>query len=172
MLDLGGWASRIDIIPGRNGADSPYGTASVETSGLRSTTGWTRDQNSDYDYAALLLPADAALGNTVGWFGYDALGDDALRGQDINISGYPGDKDNGATQWWMANRITAVNAQTFDYQIDTFGGQSGAPVFMVFEDRGRIGVGVHTHGSQAGNSATRFTSEVLSNLNAWRAEVP
>ena len=136
----------------------------------RSTIGWTRDKDSNYDYGALLLPAASPLGSTVGWFGYESRTDANLQGKTVNIAGYPGDK-GGTTMWWMANAITGVKPMTLDYQIDTYGGQSGAPVFMYFPDRGRIGVGIHTYGSAAGNSATRLTNDVLRNVNAWRAEV-
>jgi glutamyl endopeptidase len=168
MHDEGGWAKSIQIIPGRNGASSPYG--SITVSNYRSTIGWTRDKDSNYDYGALLLPAASPLGNTVGWFGYESRTDANLQGKTVNIAGYPGDK-GGTTMWWMANAITGVKPLTLDYQIDTYGGQSGAPVFMYFPDRGRIGVGIHTYGSAAGNSATRITNDVLRNVNAWRAEV-
>ena len=52
--------------------------------------------------------------------------------------------------WWMADAITKVEAQSFGYNLDTAGGQSGAPAFIYFPDRGRIGVGVHTYGSRVG----------------------
>jgi len=169
MHDEGGWAKSIQIIPGRNGNNQPYG--SVTISNYRSTIGWTRDKDSDYDYGALLLPAASPLGNTVGWLGYEARSDANLRGMKVNIAGYPGDK-GGTTMWWMADPVTDVRPLTFSYKLDTAGGQSGAPVFMYFPDRGRIGVGVHTYGSSSGNSATRLTDAVLRNVNAWKAEVP
>jgi V8-like Glu-specific endopeptidase len=168
MHDEGGWAKSIQVIPGRNGANRPYGAVTIST--YRSTVGWTRDKKSGYDYGALLLPAASPLGATVGWFGYEARGDADLRGMTVNVAGYPGDK-GGSTMWWMADAIGNVRPLSINYALDTYGGQSGAPAFMYLPDRGRIGVGVHTYGAPTGNSATRITNAVLRNVNAWKAEV-
>jgi V8-like Glu-specific endopeptidase len=168
MHDEGGWAKSIQVVPGRNGTNQPYGSVTIAS--FRSTIGWTRDKKSDYDYGALLLPAASPLGTTVGWFGYDARGDADLRGVTVNVAGYPADK-GGTTMWWMADPITNVKPLSIGYQLDTGGGQSGAPAFMFLPDRGRIGVGVHTYGSSSGNTATRLTNAVLRNVNAWKAEV-
>ena len=55
--------------------------------------------------------------------------------------------------------------------IDTFGGQSGAPVFRLIAGNPiREVVGIHTNGSLRGNSATRITGEVFDNLKAWKDE--
>jgi V8-like Glu-specific endopeptidase len=115
------------------------------------------------------LPADQRLGDTVGWFGWQARTDDDLNGQTVNISGYPGDKPVG-TQWFHSNSIKSVASNTFKYDVDTAGGQSGAPVWM-FIGTDRTAVGIHTNGDLAGNSATRVTSDVAASINAWRTEV-
>jgi len=51
--------------------------------------------------------------------------------------------------------------------IDTMGGQSGSPVW-VLENGQRYGVGVHTNGNSTGNSATRVTSGVFNNFSNWK----
>ena len=168
MHDESGWAKSIQITPGRNGASAPFG--SVTIADYRSTNGWVRDRNPDFDYGALLLPAASPLGTTVGWFGYEARSDANLKAKTVNVAGYPADK-GGSTLWWMADAITKVQPQSFGYKLDTAGGQSGAPAFIFFPDRGRIGVGVHTYGSSSGNTATRLTDGALRNVNAWKAEV-
>ena len=57
-------------------------------------------------------------------------------------------------------------------EIDTAGGQSGAPVWMKMADGSRLGVGVHTNGAVTGNSATRICQPVFDNITAWKASVP
>jgi V8-like Glu-specific endopeptidase len=68
--------------------------------------------------------------------------------------------------------VDDVDEQTFTYQIDTMGGQSGAPVWVKLSDGRRLGVGIHTNGAMTGNSATRITQEVFDNIAAWAAEAP
>jgi V8-like Glu-specific endopeptidase len=167
MADQGGWVSQITVIPGRNGAGEPFGR--VTTSQVKSVSGWSNDGNSDYDYGAIILPPDQRLGDTVGWFGWQARSDADLNGQIVNISGYPGDKPTG-TQWFHSNTVKSVTSNKFQYDVDTAGGQSGSSVWM-FIGTDRIAVGIHTNGDLAGNSATRITDSVANNIVAWRNEV-
>jgi V8-like Glu-specific endopeptidase len=169
LHDEGGWPNQIEVIPGRNGSDRPFGSCTATD--FRSVQGWVRDRDSEYDYGAILLPEDCRFGDTVGWFGYQTRSDEALEGVRVNIAGYPGDKPSG-TQWWHSNALTDVSERVLEYEIDTFGGQSGAPVWVFIQDRGRFGVGIHVNGALAGNSATRITAEVAANIGAWTSEVP
>lgn len=170
MADQGGWAQQIEIIPGRDGLNFPFG--SCIATDFRSVQGWTQNRDSNFDYGAILLPAENRLGDQLGWFGYQVHTDEELAGFNINVSGYPGDKPDG-TQWLMSGPIKTVNERTFVYDIDTAGGQSGGPVWITFEgDDGRYGVGVHTNGALSGNSATRIVQDMFDNVIAWGNEVP
>jgi V8-like Glu-specific endopeptidase len=169
MHDHGGWASSIEIIPGRNGSERPFGSCFALS--YRSTNGWVDDHDREYDYAALLLPEDCRYGDQLGWFGRQVRSDAELANVTLNLSGYPGDKPTG-TQWRHTKTIKSLSGRVITYEIDTFGGQSGAPVWLFIPGQGRFGVGIHTNGSLAGNSATRITADVEANIAAWVAEVP
>lgn len=158
-----GWVRRIQVIPGRNGAAAPYGSAT--SSSFRSVTGWTVSGNHEYDYGAIILPTP--LGNTTGWYGYGNYPDAQLVGQTANISGYPGDKPSG-TQWYDARRITAVSARKVYYDTDTMGGQSGSAVYRIING-GRFAVAVHAYGGATANSGTRINAEVFNNITGWKA---
>lgn len=158
----GGWASRIEVIPGMNGAARPYGS-SVGTN-FRSVTGWTNNADPNYDYGCIILPNP--LGNVVGYFGFANLTDASLNNLLVNNSGYPGDKPFG-TQWYNAGRITNVTARKIYYMLDTYGGQSGSPVWRNLNGQ-RHAVGIHAYGG-CPNSATRIGSGVYNNMLAWRA---
>ena len=166
MADHGGWVRSIEVIPGRDGATQPFGSSTGTK--FRSVGGWTQEQNSEYDYGAVLLPDGTALGTTVGYFELAARSDEELRSYNVNLSGYPSDKQVG-TQWWDTRIIDSVTARIVSYQIDTYGGQSGAPVW-VFQNQTRTAVGIHTNGSASSNSATRITQEVLDNIRRWKSE--
>jgi glutamyl endopeptidase len=165
MSTHGGWVRSIDVIPGRNGATEPFGRC--RGASFRSVTGWTQQGHRNYDYGAIILPRDCGFGR-LGAFGFAALSDSALKSLRLNLSGYPGDKPAG-TQWFHARTTQAVTARTIEYDIDTAGGQSGAPVWR-FQDGARHAVGIHTNGALSGNSATRIVPPVFNNLNAWKAE--
>ena len=158
-----GWVRRIVVIPGRNGAAAPYGSAT--STSFRSVTGWTVSGNQEFDYGAIVLPTP--LGNATGWYGYGNYPDAQLIGQTANISGYPGDKPSG-TQWYDARRITAVGPRKVYYDTDTMGGQSGSAVYRIVNG-GRFAVAVHAYGGSTANSGTRINAEVFNNITAWKA---
>ena len=164
MHEEGGWAKSIRVIPGCNDAAQPYG-AHIGTV-LRSTTGWVNSKNRDFDYGAIILPQASRPGDTTGFFGLAVRNDQYLLNASLNLSGYPGDK-GGRQQWFMAQRPKAVSNRVITYDIDTMGGQSGSPVW-VLENGSRYGVGVHTNGAGSGNSATRINQEVFNNLVSWK----
>jgi glutamyl endopeptidase len=56
------------------------------------------------------------------------------------------------------------------YDIDTFGGQSGSPIWQQTAEAGLIAVGIHTTGGVSSNSGTRITADVLGNLVKWTTE--
>ncbi|HET9257833.1 MAG TPA: serine protease [Pseudonocardiaceae bacterium] len=158
-----GWVKSIQVMPGRNGTNLPYG--SVTSNSFRSVDGWINNGDENYDYGAIILGTD--LGNTVGWFGYQVLNDADLTASTVNIAGYPGDKPSG-TMWFQANRVASVGPRKVYYDIDTAGGQSGAPVWRLVNGD-RLGVAVHAYGGTVTNSGTRITSPVASNIAAWKA---
>ena len=173
MSDEGGWASTIEVMPGRNGSQKPYNSA--VTNQLRSVTGWTQDGNSDCDYGAILLPADKRYGEQLGWFGYAVRDDDYLKQITLNLSGYPGDggrTGEDGTQWFMARGVSDVMDRQISYEIDTYGGQSGAPVWEMNANGNRYGVAIHTHGGTVSNGATRLVREVFDNIVRWAGEAP
>ncbi|MCC6877941.1 MAG: serine protease [Sandaracinaceae bacterium] len=161
----GGWARSIEVVPGRDGALSPYGKATGTV--LRSVAGWIDRADSAFDYGAIILSNVNGF-PALGAFGYAARGDAQLRGAIVNVAGYPDDKPEG-TQWWASSTIADVTARMLEYDIDTESGQSGAPVWR--EENGlRVVLGIHTGGDAALNSATRIDASVLANLESWRAQ--
>jgi glutamyl endopeptidase len=148
-----GWysASTYRIYPGRNGSYIPYGYCTARQ--LWTNASWTNGGGHTVDYAAIKL--NCTTGNTVGWFGRAVAS--TLTGRPVRISGYPGDKPYG-TQWMMGGSITSETSSKAYYTIDTYGGQSGAPVYQTFSN-GPYGLAIHAYGGNP-NSGTRINSIV------------
>lgn len=159
----GGWARRIEVIPGMDATLRPFGSQ-VGTS-FCSVKGWTVSRKPGYDYGVIKLPNNS-LGNKVGWFGFAALSDASLRRLLVNNAGYPADKPFG-TQWYNAGRITKVTSRRLYYMIDTYGGSSGSSVWR-YQNGKRHAVGIHAYGG-CPNKATRITKAVFNNMKAWKA---
>lgn len=164
LHDAGGWARSITVIPGLNGAARPFGTHTSST--LRSVTGWTQSRNRNFDYGAIILPPGNRPGAQTGTFGFAARNDAFLKAAALNLSGYPGDK-GGSQQWFHAQKAKSVSERVITYEIDTAGGQSGSPVW-VLQNGVRTAVGIHTNGASSGNSATRIVAPVFNNLQNWK----
>ena len=158
-----GWVKKIQVMPGRNASTLPYG--SVSSTSFKSVTSWTNNGDENFDYGAIIIPTN--LGNTVGWFGYQVLSDGDLTASTVNISGYPGDKPAG-TQWFQSNKVASTGPRKVFYDIDTAGGQSGAPVWRLVNGN-RYGVAIHAYGGATTNSGTRITSPVADNIAMWKA---
>ena len=163
MRNQGGWARKIEVIPGSNGSARPFGSAWATE--FRSTGGWVNHGLPEADYACMFLPRGSFSGLNLGSFGAAAFDSSVLLAQPAVLTGYPGDKPF-AEMWGMAQVIKAVSAKTLVYDIDTYGGQSGAPLYIK-RNGVRYVVGIHNYGAATGNSATRVTEPVYRLLSAW-----
>jgi len=168
LHDDGGWPKSIKVIPALNGNVEPYGE-SVATR-FRATEGWTTKQDTNFDYGAILI--DQPVGRDAGWFSFAALDDGDLETNDANIAGYPYDLDHATRQYFHARRISSLSPQKLFYEIDTFGGQSGSPIWFNLDSGQRIAVGVHTTGSSTSNSGTRITQDIYTNMKNWAGVTP
>jgi V8-like Glu-specific endopeptidase len=157
-----GFVKSIEVIPGRNGNERPFGSAVSNT--FRAPDEWSEDGNANHDYGAILL--DTPLGDAVGAFGFGVYTDAELLAVTANVSGYPDDKTSG-TQWFHSRKLATVNALKVFYEVDTAGGQSGSPVWRIINRR-RFAFAIHAYGGRSTNSGTRITQEVHDNLMAWK----
>jgi glutamyl endopeptidase len=158
-----GWAESIDVIPALNGTGEPYGE--LQSSTFHAPDGWVSEADTNVDYGAIVL--DDSIGKRTGYFGFGALSDDEITTYEATISGYPADLDRGTKQYSHSRNINEVTPRRLFYEIDTFGGDSGAPVFVDMNGK-KVVVGIHTTGSSRTNSGTRINDDVLANLKQWR----
>ncbi|WP_160167124.1 trypsin-like serine peptidase [Rhodopirellula baltica] len=160
MPDQGGWAKQIRVYPGRNGAGEARDFAAIN---MHSVEGWTRDRRPQQDYGAITLDADASR---YGSLGYVTFSDREIVKHDYHVVGYSADKPIG-TLWGHLRELVQVRRHTLIYEMDTYGGNSGCPVFCLGDNDEVFTVGIHNYGDISGNSATRITDEVFENISRW-----
>lgn len=172
QAQMGGWATEIGLSPGRNGSELPFET--VKARRLSTINRWTEERDPDFDIGAIHL--EEPLGENMGWFATGALPASELEDFMVNISGYPGDRGAGKEQWFHRNRILRVTARRVFYDVDTFGGQSGSPVWIYESDDSEpLAIGIHAYGvggtptafGLTANSAPRITPQVLELIEQW-----
>jgi V8-like Glu-specific endopeptidase len=160
--------SRMAVMPGRDGASKPFGTARAAE-----FIPYTEVASVDIGIIRLAEP----IGNTAGYWtrdwaknASDPLGRSILRGNlplpagklTVNLSGYPGDKPRG-TPWRAYNTTVSLAAGVLAYENDTFGGHSGSPVWVKRDATmgGRVLVGVHVRGGTSANYGVLITAPIL-----------
>src|SRR4051812_29396066 len=125
MRDEGGWATSIDVIPGLSGTLEPYGR--VTATRFACVDGWRDEGGRDFDYGVIFLDG-SDVGRRVGNFAVEAEADAELVGALSRISGYPADLERATRQYYHERPLKSVSPTRIDYDIDTFGGQSGSPI--------------------------------------------
>jgi glutamyl endopeptidase len=173
-VELGGWAKKITVVPGRNVDQKPFQSAS--SASFSTTDRWQEAQDPDFDYGVIHLSSD--LGASVGSFSVGVLPDAELKDRLVNVSGYPFQPGEGKAQYFHANRVKALTGRRLFYDIDTMGGQSGSPVWA-YEDGSDVPVvvaihaygvgGVPTNLNVVANSGPRVLPEVLDVIRGWIA---
>lgn len=125
--DAGDWYTDHSFSPGRNGAGNrPFGSCGATE--LWTLPGWF-DAESEYQDLGI-IQLDCEIGAETGWLGYFSRpGPRALNEMAAHLRGYPADKPF-ATLWTDKGRIRATQVEMTFYRFDTFGGQSGSPVFQ------------------------------------------
>ena len=161
--ELKKWHKSIIVIPGKNHTSEPYGN--ITSSNFHSVKGWTEQLNSEYDYGSIILTNK--IGERTGYFGFRYDPDSEIKNKPIINSGYPADKsgDQTDTQWFTKGGIENLNPRKVYYKLDTFGGNSGSPVWI--DDSNNQAICIHAYGG-CPNSGTRINKEVFNNLLNWR----
>lgn len=152
------------FIPGRDAGVWPFEAASVVE--MYAPSEWRFQGRRAFDWAVMQLNWD--IGAEVGWFGFYSLpGTNRFAGTRARVQGYPADKYIG-TQWQMAGSIHHSTARQVFYPMDTYGGQSGAPVYKWRPScNGPCGFAVHAYGASGNppnNSGTRITASVFDTI--------
>jgi len=160
----GGWAKSIDVVPAKFGSTIPFGT--IRSTRFAAVDGWTVQSLRDFDYGVIHLDSDT-VGLQIGNFEVRVFSDAVLNNVIAKVSGYPADREQAQFQYFHERSIQRLSPTRLFYDIDTFGGQSGSPIWQETEEFGIVAIGIHTTGGVSSNSGTRINNDVIDNLISW-----
>jgi len=183
-------ATRVRVVPGRNGSLAPYGVFVCEIpchdednddDDCMIPSIWMEcgrekeDEAHRNDYAAIRIPdrvQKAHLGNRLGYFGIkDVIAADNFDGDMlfVNTAGFPQTPDKPyGTLWYNAGRTSAFEDNCFvEYMVDTEGGQSGSPIYFYDKKKDqRYVIAIHTTGDFF-NRGVLITGKVFDDIKRW-----
>lgn len=154
----------IKVTPGLDGARAPFGSKMAVAFGAM--PGWMR-QDPASDVAGIVIEGPGFRG--AGSFGFGVAAREKLLSAVANIAGYPEDLGAGHYQYFHGRVPKAVDLvkRAIVYDTDTYGGQSGSPIWI---NTGgvRAVIGVHTTGGASVNSGVLIDSEVFRYILDWK----
>lgn len=155
------YAENIQITFARSDDYKPYGTVTAQPTEIIIPEQYKNTQSTNYDYAILVY------GTTISnyRFGFTSKSSATSVGTNVTVTGYPKDAStaiknpdpNSHCQWTASGSITASTTYTISYEIDTTGGQSGAPVYNTTNQI----VGIHHGGNSTSNIARKIDSTLF-----------
>lgn len=161
--DLGGMATRVEIMPGYNNGSAPFGSTHAKQ--IEVDPQYIRSLDKEYDFAAILTTT--RLGDRSGWLGYNVPSNYSGA---VAIIGYPDDDEygwDGNSMYISASAGRLSYGNKIEYTAPTFFGMSGAPIIIMVGSDYRV-IGVHNSGGKAYNRGgqvnlgTRFFDSILS----------
>lgn len=149
--NAGGWMQSITVVPGKSGTNEPFGRYTAEK--VFASSDWVNSRSVRHDMGAIKLSSFVNHSDTISVTTTDA--------NEGTVCGYPGDRDTGVFQYKMRDMVRKQDGRFF-YQIDTFGGQSGAPLFK----NSGVAIGIHNYGG-CDNKASDLTQEFIDRVDSW-----
>ena len=180
-------ATRVRVVPGRNGSLAPYGVFVCDVPchdpenddcmipGIWMEIGRGKeDEAHRFDYAAIRIPdrvQKAHLGKRLGYFGVkDVLSEDGFDGDMlfVNTAGFPQTPDKPyGTLWYNAGRTSAFDDCFVEYMVDTEGGQSGSPIYFYDKKQDqRYVIAIHTTGDFF-NRGVLISGQIFDDIKRW-----
>lgn len=166
------WASSIEVIPACDGKNRPF--QSVISLTFRATDDWIHQKKPEADYGLIILAEEYSEHSRIGHFGIHVLQQTTVSNTRYTLAGYPLDKshlDLEFTQWFHELPLKKLDDTMLFYEIDTLGGQSGAPIW---ENRGNdqyYCIGLHTLGLHPANKGLRITPQIYQQIIQWLDEL-
>ena len=169
LYQSGQYSTNFQVVFGVNGY-SAVAACTVDHTSFPPI--WASSQHPDDDWGVIKINCNA--GAVFGEFGY-VIPTVGPGGGGYAVTGYPADKTSssaGYTMWEDQGPILTVNSKRVFYNMDTFGGQSGGPVWRNETGCGICSSAIHAYGvggGSASNSGTRITDAVKWSFDIYHA---
>ena len=169
--------SRISFYPAMNEDEAPFGKFDVDEFYVPASYILHQREGDDGiasdDYGLLVLKHP--IGEKTGFFGLHVADQELLKGKEIQIIGYPGDKvkekPETYEQWGMKGTVLEVDEDRYllHYDLMTSPGQDGSGVFYEKNQDQFYVVGLHVGVSTSKGLGTAIwmTKERLQTLQGW-----
>ncbi len=164
----GGWATNIQVTPGRYGNLKPFGVHSANE--LSVPLAWQDSSDLSSDYGLIGLASD--IGYVTGWVEMGYAGTlSELNNYSLSTLGYPTDL-GGNTLYYSSGTVDQVvdNELYFTDDLDIMAGQNGSPV--VFNSGGVdivLGLAAQISDESEDNRVLALTSESAQVIQTWTA---
>ena len=120
----GGWASNVAAVPGLDQEYMPFGYANSTL--LIAPSGWTDDENDDYDWGLILLDRELGRPQTAGHLGFAHLSDSSFENLIVEMNGYPDAFGLGAISTNSPGMVSCTDSTMVYHNAITSDGLSGA----------------------------------------------
>jgi V8-like Glu-specific endopeptidase len=166
--EYGGWATYIQVTPGRYSDLKPFGVHNA--SQISTPLAWQNSSDLSSDYGLLSLASD--IGYVTGWVETGYAGTlSGLSNYTLSTLGYPTDQ-GGNTLYYSNGSVDQVinNELYFTDDLDMMAGQNGSPV--VFNSGGVdivLGLAAQVTDNAVENRVLAFTSESFQTIQTWTA---
>ncbi len=157
-------ASRIEVIPASSFQGEPFGRSWAKV--MRVLPNWLRSWDFRDDLALLTL--NSTIGDKTGWLDLraDFLWSPIYLGT-LYTAGYPGDKyPPGENLYSAVGQGCSASEDNLWYNMDTYQGQSGSPVFALIRQKPYV-VSIVTYGSTGCNVGTRMSEGKVNAILDW-----
>ena len=154
--------SAVKSITAYFGVNGSSYTKKIEAASWAWCASYPSNPSIDNDWGAIKLSSSP---NT-SYFSVGYANDRTLKSTSLTVCGYPGDKTSRNNQspiegenrymYKMSGKPSRVSTNALYYSIDTYGGQSGAPIYS-----SDTVYGIHTRGMWRENGGRRFTSSLV-----------
>jgi len=165
----GGWATNIQVTPGRYGDLKPLGVHSA--SQISAPLAWQNSSDLSSDYGLLSLATD--IGYVTGWVEVGYAGTlSGLSNYTLSTLGYPTDLGGNTLHYSSGTVDQVVGSELyFTDDLDMMAGQNGSPV--VFNSGGVdivLGLAAQVADNSEDNRVLALTSESFQTIQTWTAD--
>lgn len=167
----GNWVTSIEVWPAYSNGTKPYGA--VTGTSFECGSAWKNSKDATQDWG--IIQVSNNFPSLCGYLGLRWQSGTYV-GTNVTVPGYPKKIGNslettvnGKYMYVHSNNVTWNSSSVVTYeQLDTSGGQSGAPVFYYSSDTGYTAIAIHRGQYNGKNSGVRLSEWLYNHMMTYR----